>query len=141
MIIELYCEPDLPLVKCERNQLKQVFVNMIKNAIEAMPTGGCLNVLCEKGCRRCSSLFHRSRTRYIGGAAAAHWGTLLYDEKRGRGLGVMLASRLSMNIKDKSNIKVSLALAPLCLSNCQHFRKKEREWTGKLAFFPFVHIL
>lgn len=28
------------LVECEENQLKQVFINIIKNAIEAMPQGG-----------------------------------------------------------------------------------------------------
>ncbi|NQX57500.1 PAS domain-containing sensor histidine kinase [Paenibacillus qinlingensis] len=34
----------LPSVNCERNQIKQVFVNVIKNAIEAMPTGGILTI-------------------------------------------------------------------------------------------------
>jgi two-component system, sporulation sensor kinase E len=32
----------LPLVRCEPNQLKQVFINFIKNGIEAMPNGGKL---------------------------------------------------------------------------------------------------
>ncbi|KRE90535.1 hypothetical protein ASG89_09630 [Paenibacillus sp. Soil766] len=31
-------------VNCERNQIKQVFVNVIKNAIEAMPSGGILTI-------------------------------------------------------------------------------------------------
>ena len=31
---------DAILVSCDRNQIKQVFVNIIKNAIEAMPDGG-----------------------------------------------------------------------------------------------------
>ncbi|EOP49437.1 hypothetical protein IKQ_05161 [Bacillus cereus VDM053] len=30
----------IPLIPCEGNQLKQVFVNILKNAIESMPTGG-----------------------------------------------------------------------------------------------------
>ncbi|OIJ12948.1 hypothetical protein BKP35_10310 [Anaerobacillus arseniciselenatis] len=32
------------IVKCDENQLKQVFLNMIKNGIEAMPDGGKLHI-------------------------------------------------------------------------------------------------
>ncbi|CAI6076463.1 CheR family methyltransferase [Cohnella sp. JJ-181] len=40
--VELFCnvEKDLPPVRCVENQIKQVFINMIKNGIEAMPAGG-----------------------------------------------------------------------------------------------------
>ncbi|BBI34204.1 ATP-binding protein [Cohnella abietis] len=37
-------EQDIPLIACEVNQLKQVFLNIFKNAIEAMPTGGIITV-------------------------------------------------------------------------------------------------
>lgn len=37
-------ESDLPMVNCEKNQLKQVFLNIIKNSIEAMPNGGIIDV-------------------------------------------------------------------------------------------------
>ncbi|MBD1382200.1 PAS domain S-box protein [Metabacillus arenae] len=33
-------ESAVPLITCERNQLKQVFINILKNAIEAMSIGG-----------------------------------------------------------------------------------------------------
>ncbi|NOU63717.1 PAS domain S-box protein [Paenibacillus sp. LMG 31461] len=33
-------EENIPLIFCDVNQLKQVFMNIMKNAIEAMPTGG-----------------------------------------------------------------------------------------------------
>ncbi|WP_046179785.1 ATP-binding protein [Domibacillus tundrae] len=42
--INLEIEPDLPPLYCEENQLKQVFLNVLKNAIEAMPAGGVISV-------------------------------------------------------------------------------------------------
>ncbi|WP_053373299.1 ATP-binding protein [Paenibacillus sp. FJAT-27812] len=32
------------LISCEENQLKQVFINLLKNAIEAMPSGGEIHI-------------------------------------------------------------------------------------------------
>lgn len=46
--IVLELEPDLPPIRCEGNQLKQVFINLIKNAIEAMPGGGTVLVSAKK---------------------------------------------------------------------------------------------
>lgn len=37
-------DSDLPMISCEKNQLKQVFLNLIKNSIEAMPEGGNIDV-------------------------------------------------------------------------------------------------
>jgi two-component system, sporulation sensor kinase A len=37
-------EPNIPLLQCDENQLKQVFINIIKNAIEAMPNGGTIKI-------------------------------------------------------------------------------------------------
>ncbi|MET3288704.1 UNVERIFIED_CONTAM: signal transduction histidine kinase [Brevibacillus sp. OAP136] len=47
--IFLHFEPELPLILCEESQLKQAFVNIMKNAIEAMPDGGelLITVNCE----------------------------------------------------------------------------------------------
>jgi len=33
-------EPNLPVVQCDEHQLKQVFINIMKNALESMPAGG-----------------------------------------------------------------------------------------------------
>ncbi|WP_226536967.1 PAS domain S-box protein [Fictibacillus halophilus] len=41
-------EPELPEIWCVDNQIKQVFVNMLKNAIEAMPTGGSVHIHLRK---------------------------------------------------------------------------------------------
>lgn len=42
--IETYLQPELPKVKCEENQLKQVFLNVIKNSMESMPDGGIVRI-------------------------------------------------------------------------------------------------
>ena len=42
--VEAVMSPDLPPVMADRNQLKQVFFNLIKNAVEAMQPGGQLKI-------------------------------------------------------------------------------------------------
>lgn len=42
--IETILDEAIPCLYCEENQLKQVFINLIKNAIEAMPQGGKLTI-------------------------------------------------------------------------------------------------
>ncbi|KIY21409.1 ATP-binding protein [Mesobacillus subterraneus] len=42
--IFLEVESDLPKINCNKNQLKQVFLNLLKNSIEAMATGGIIEV-------------------------------------------------------------------------------------------------
>lgn len=37
-------DKDLPSVRCEENQLKQVYINIIKNAIESMSDGGQIHI-------------------------------------------------------------------------------------------------
>lgn len=40
------CQPGTFLVYCEGNQLKQVFINLLKNSLEAMPQGGEIVIQC-----------------------------------------------------------------------------------------------
>jgi two-component system sporulation sensor kinase A len=42
--IEAELMPDLPPVSCDEHQLKQVFINIMKNALEAMPLGGTMRI-------------------------------------------------------------------------------------------------
>lgn len=46
--IEASVADDLPMVCCNPHRLKQVFLNLMKNAIEAMPTGGRLSVTAKR---------------------------------------------------------------------------------------------
>jgi two-component system, sporulation sensor kinase E len=44
IIVELDLDPTLPQVKVDRDQMKQAFYNVIKNAFQAMKTGGILHI-------------------------------------------------------------------------------------------------
>jgi two-component system NtrC family sensor kinase len=44
VVVERRFDPQIPEILTDRNQLVQVFVNLVKNAIDAMPTGGHLTV-------------------------------------------------------------------------------------------------
>jgi hypothetical protein len=41
---QLNLQPDLPMIKGDESQLSQVFINIILNAIDAMPNGGMLSI-------------------------------------------------------------------------------------------------
>lgn len=42
--VEIVTQPPLPKTRVDRNQIKQVFFNLIKNASQAMPGGGVLRI-------------------------------------------------------------------------------------------------
>lgn len=44
--VEIVQEPskDLPTIYCDSNQIKQVFINILQNAVEAMPNGGLITI-------------------------------------------------------------------------------------------------
>ena len=42
--LDLKLEQNLPLINSDPNKLKQVFINLLKNAAEAMPSGGGMNL-------------------------------------------------------------------------------------------------
>lgn len=46
--IETHFEDGLPMVSCNPHRLKQVFLNLVKNAIEAMPGGGTISTAAKK---------------------------------------------------------------------------------------------
>jgi len=48
VIIQEQATPEACIVRCDKNQLKQVFMNVVKNAIEAMPSGGLLVISIER---------------------------------------------------------------------------------------------
>ncbi|MBN1466240.1 GAF domain-containing protein [candidate division KSB1 bacterium] len=48
ILIYQYCPSDISWTYVDKSRLKRVFINIISNAIEAMPNGGKLSVLCQR---------------------------------------------------------------------------------------------
>ena len=46
-MIEMDLKDNIPLVKSDFNQMKQVILNLIQNAIDATPAGGSINIITE----------------------------------------------------------------------------------------------
>jgi putative nucleotidyltransferase with HDIG domain len=66
--VQLHFDPDsgLPLIMADKNSLKQVFINLMKNAFEAMPDGGNLHIRTRHVSSRLGGGFSDSDFEYPG---------------------------------------------------------------------------
>ncbi|MDQ0896624.1 PAS domain-containing sensor histidine kinase [Paenibacillus sp. V4I7] len=109
-------DSDIPLINCEENQLKQVVINILKNAIEAMIDGGTIEILMkvdddtivirfiDQGCG-------------ISEERIAMLGEPFYTTKeKGTGLGLMVSQKIieahhgSLHIKSQIGIGTTVDL-------------------------------
>ncbi|MES5266766.1 ATP-binding protein [Priestia megaterium] len=121
--IFLECEPDIPPVICEENQLKQVFVNILKNAIEAMPNGGIIDVKIKKKEKNRVSIYFIDQGLGIQEDRLLTLGEPFYTTKeKGTGLGLMVSYKIveshdgELKISSKVNrgttVEVILPIVP-----------------------------
>ncbi|MFJ7729676.1 EAL domain-containing protein [Neobacillus sp. NPDC097160] len=85
----------VPPIQCDDNQIKQVFVRILQNAVEAMPTGGIIRVqICKEGSDFVRITFidqgcgiSKERMKMIGEP--------FYSTKeKGTGLGLMISQKI-----------------------------------------------
>ena len=93
--IKLFQDSDLPAIHCDENQMKQVFINILQNAIDAMPNGGTITV------QMSSIASHQVRFRFIDHGSGIskerikHLGEPFYSSKeKGTGLGLMISHKI-----------------------------------------------
>ncbi len=81
-------------ISCEENQLKQVFINLLKNAIEAMPSGGAIYISIQKNSGSiCISI--RDEGVGIPEEFISKIGDPFFTAKEtGTGLGIMVSQRI-----------------------------------------------
>lgn len=94
VVIETQVDDGIPFIYADANQLKQVFVNVVKNAIESMPQGGVVRLSVamveEQVCVKCSD-----SGKGIPQDQLDKLGTPFYTTKEnGTGLGFMVSQRI-----------------------------------------------
>jgi two-component system, sporulation sensor kinase E len=94
IIVELDLEPTLPRLQVDRDQMKQAFYNVIKNAFQAMKTGGILRIRSWR-----SDLYVSISFNDTGGGISQEQMSKLYQpyvttKSSGSGLGLLIVRRI-----------------------------------------------
>jgi signal transduction histidine kinase len=89
-----YEESKFPIT-CEKNQLKQVFLNILKNAIESMPSGGEIDISLRKEADDVCMISIKDQGCGIPEELLPRLGQPFYSLKeKGTGLGLMICHRI-----------------------------------------------
>jgi two-component system, sporulation sensor kinase E len=87
--------PHLPYLYCEPNQIKKVFINLIKNAIEAMPEGGKITITLKEDEKNHIIISIQDEGVGIPKDMIKRLGEPFYTSKeRGTGLGLMVSYKI-----------------------------------------------
>jgi PAS domain S-box-containing protein len=119
--IEAEYKDDLPDVRCDESQLKQVFINIIKNAVEAMPKGGKITISFDVQLPNFLKITFTDEGCGIPEERIKQLGEPFYTTKeKGTGLGLMVCFKIieahggNMNIRSKlhsgTSVEISLPL-------------------------------
>ncbi|EKN65023.1 sporulation kinase [Neobacillus bataviensis LMG 21833] len=85
-------------IKCDKNQLKQVFINILKNAIEAMPKGGIVTIELKKHSFNKVKLLIKDTGNGMPVHILRRLGEPFFTTKEeGTGLGIMISKQIVEN--------------------------------------------
>jgi PAS domain S-box-containing protein len=94
VVITTEFEADIPLIHCDENQLKQVFLNILKNAIESMENGGAVSITT-KTTDNWLQIDFKDTGCGIPTERLRHLGEPFYSTKeKGTGLGLMISKKI-----------------------------------------------
>ncbi len=91
-------EKELPLVQCELNQMKQMFTNIIKNAIEKMPHGGKVKIRTKIANENFINIQIVSEVKHFEEGIHSELITpLLTKKEQNSGIGLMISCKIVEN--------------------------------------------
>lgn len=96
-----FYEAPNPFVECDENKLKQVFLNFIKNAVEAMPEGGSIDISVKKVKEDISILIKDSGIGMSKEQLKKLGEPFFTTKKEGNGLGLMVSFKIIENLNGK----------------------------------------
>lgn len=108
--IRVLYENDQVSINCDENQIKQVFINILKNAVESMPRGGDIIIDCNTSPEQ-DEVYVRFIDQGTGipEDRLKKIGEPFYTTKeQGTGLGLMLSYKIIESHKGKMNIQSEL---------------------------------
>lgn len=109
IMMETWIEPTLPKIRCEENQLKQVFLNIIKNGMEAMPDGGTITLEARRAEQGYILIRIRDRGMGIPEELLTRLGEpFITSKEHGTGLGIMVSQQILANHKGQMVIRSEL---------------------------------
>ena len=98
------------LISCDENKLKQVFINLIKNAMEAMPGGGYLSIEIEINHGYVELAFHDTGSGIPKDVINQLGEPFFTTKSQGTGLGLMISKHIIENhcgeLKIESEVNV-----------------------------------
>jgi len=83
-----------PTLKVDKEKMRRVFINLIKNAFDAMPNGGALTIRSEKTGNNVSFSFIDTGTGMSEETLQKLWTTLFTTKAKGMGFGLPICRRL-----------------------------------------------
>ncbi|SFT27436.1 sensor histidine kinase [Paenibacillus sp. BC26] len=114
---ETYFDLENCRISCEENQLKQVFINVLKNAIEAMPEGGRITIEARRNDQHHVNVSITDEGIGIPEERIAKLGDPFYTDKdMGTGLGIMVSQRIiqthqgMLEIRSKVNVGTTVTI-------------------------------
>jgi len=94
ILVEVDTPAELPAAQIDRNQMKQAFFNIIRNAIQVMPNGGLLKISLGASDRFVFISFTDTGPGIPSGDLGAIFEPYFTTKKEGSGLGLMIVQRI-----------------------------------------------